>query len=43
MEVEAIFGRPVRAARAAGAAVPRMETLWRELAFLDARNRRAAR
>jgi len=39
MEVEAIFGRPVRAAREAGAACPRMAALYALLGFLDARNR----
>lgn len=36
MEVEAIFGNPLRAAHAAGAASPRLETLYRLLTFLDA-------
>lgn len=37
MELEAIYANPVRAARAAGCAVPRIESLWRQLAFLDQR------
>lgn len=37
MEVEAIYGNPVRAARGAGAAMPLVETLYRQLKFLDAR------
>lgn len=40
MEVEAIFGEPVRAARRAGQACPRIEMLYRQLRFIDARNRR---
>ena len=38
MEIEAIFGNPLRAAQAAGAACPLLETLYRELKFLDAVN-----
>ena len=38
MEVEAIYGNPLRAARDAGAAMPIIETLYRQLKFLDARN-----
>lgn len=38
MEVEAIYGNPVRAARNAGAAMPLVETLYRQLKFIDARN-----
>lgn len=37
MELEAIYANPVRAARAAGCEVPRIESLWRQLAFLDQR------
>jgi 2-dehydropantoate 2-reductase len=37
MEVEAIFGNPLRAAQAAGAMSPLIETLYRQLKFLDAR------
>ncbi len=39
MEVEAIYGNPVRAAKAAGGAMPIVETLYRQLKFLDERNR----
>ncbi|MFO1066864.1 MAG: putative 2-dehydropantoate 2-reductase [Pirellulales bacterium] len=39
MEVEAIFGNTVRAAQAAGARVPRIEMLTRQLRFLDSANR----
>jgi 2-dehydropantoate 2-reductase len=39
MEVESIFGNPVRAARSAGTELPRIEMLYRELNFLDERNR----
>jgi 2-dehydropantoate 2-reductase len=35
MEVEAIYGNPQRAARAAGATMPIVETLYRQLKFLD--------
>lgn len=35
MEVEAIFGNPLRAAQAAGVASPLLETLYRQLAFLN--------
>jgi 2-dehydropantoate 2-reductase len=38
MEVEAIFGNPLRAATSAGANMPSVATLYRELKFLDARN-----
>jgi 2-dehydropantoate 2-reductase len=41
MEVEAIFGNPLRAAQAAGQASPILETLYRQLTFLDAVNRRS--
>jgi 2-dehydropantoate 2-reductase len=37
MEVEAIYGNPLRVAQAAGAVVPRLETLYRQLKFLDGR------
>jgi 2-dehydropantoate 2-reductase len=36
MEVEAIYGNPLRAARGAGAAVPIIQTLYSQLKFLDA-------
>jgi len=39
MEVEAIYGNPLRAAQQAGARMPLVETLYRQLKFLDARNR----
>lgn len=35
MEVEAIFGNPLRAAQAAGAKSPLLETLYRQLTFLN--------
>jgi 2-dehydropantoate 2-reductase len=38
MEVEAICGNPLRAAQQAGAKSPLIETLYRELKFMDARN-----
>ncbi len=38
MEVEAIFGNPLRAAASVGAAMPSVEMLYRQLKFLDARN-----
>jgi 2-dehydropantoate 2-reductase len=38
MEVDAIYGNPVRRAHAAGGAMPLVETLYRQLMFLDARN-----
>jgi len=37
MEVEAIYGNPLRAARGAGSAMPLVETLYRQLKFLDAK------
>lgn len=37
MEVEAIYGNPLRMAQAAGAMMPRLETLYRQLKFLDDR------
>ena len=39
MEVEAIFGNPLRAAQQAGAKSPLIEMLYRQLKFLDGRNR----
>lgn len=39
MEVEAMFGNPVRAAAERGVELPRIEMLYRQLAFCDARNR----
>ena len=38
MEVEAIFGNPLRAAQQAGTKSPLIETLYRQLKFMDARN-----
>lgn len=38
MEVESIFGNPLRAAQKAGAKVPLMEMLYKELKFLDEEN-----
>jgi 2-dehydropantoate 2-reductase len=38
MEIEAIFGNPLRAAQQAGVASPLLEMLYRQLAFLDVRN-----
>ena len=35
MEVEAIYGNPLRKARTAGAVLPLVETLYRQLKFLD--------
>ena len=40
MEVEAIFGAPLRAAEAAGCPVPRLDVLYRQLKALDARSAR---
>ena len=42
MEVEAIYGNPLRAAEAAGARSPLVGLLYRQLQFLDAANRRSA-
>jgi 2-dehydropantoate 2-reductase len=39
MEVEAIYGNPLRAGQQAGARMPLVETLYRQLKFLDERNR----
>ena len=39
MEVEAIYGNPLRAGQHAGARMPLVETLYRQLKFLDERNR----
>jgi 2-dehydropantoate 2-reductase len=38
MEVEAIFGNPLRAATSVHATMPSVQTLYRQLKFLDARN-----
>jgi len=40
MEVEAIFGNPLRAAQQAGAPSPLIGVLYHQLKFLDARNRK---
>ena len=42
MEVEAIYGNPLRAAEAAGAKSPLIGLLYRQLQFLDAAPRRSA-
>jgi 2-dehydropantoate 2-reductase len=42
MELETIFGNPLRAARRSGVSLPRIETLYRQLDFLDRRNRAQA-
>ncbi|MBN1220436.1 MAG: putative 2-dehydropantoate 2-reductase [Anaerolineae bacterium] len=39
MEVEAIFGAPLTLARQAGLAVPQLEMIYRQLKFLDERER----
>jgi len=39
MEVEAIYGEPVRTARRAGVELPRVEMLYEQLKFIDERNR----
>jgi 2-dehydropantoate 2-reductase len=38
MEVEAIYGNPLRTAQRAGADSPRLEALYRQLKFMDTRN-----
>ncbi|QDT06007.1 2-dehydropantoate 2-reductase [Rubripirellula lacrimiformis] len=38
IEVEAILGNPIRAAQGAGFAMPHVETLYRQLKFLNQRN-----
>jgi 2-dehydropantoate 2-reductase len=43
LEIEAIFGNPLRAVQRAGAASPLLEQLYAALAFLDARNVAAPR
>lgn len=40
MEIEAIFGNPIRAAKASGYTPVRIEMLYRQLCFLDSRARR---
>lgn len=39
LEVEAIFGNPLRMAKLAGVSLPRMSMLYQQLKFLDAQNR----
>lgn len=39
LEVESIFGNPLRAAQQAGVDLPRVQTLYQQLKFLDSRNR----
>lgn len=39
LEVEAIFGNPVRAARAEGVELPAIDALYRQLAYLDTHRR----
>lgn len=39
LELDAIYAEPLRTAAAAGVAMVRTEALWRQLTFLDARNR----
>lgn len=43
IEVEAIFGNPLKAARAAGYQPAKIDMLYQQLRFLDARNRRQAK
>jgi 2-dehydropantoate 2-reductase len=38
LEVEAIFGNPLRMAQAAGADLPQISMLYQQLKFLDAKN-----
>ncbi|MEO1210028.1 MAG: putative 2-dehydropantoate 2-reductase [Cyanobacteria bacterium J06638_20] len=40
LEVEAMYGAPLRAAQAQGVALPHIETLYHQLKFLDQQNRR---
>jgi len=39
LELDAIYGRPLAAAKAAGCDLPKIEALYQALAFLDRRNR----
>lgn len=39
LEVEAMYGNPLRAAQAAGVNLPQVQTLYQQLRFLDAQNR----
>jgi len=38
LELEAIYARPLAAAKAAGCELPRIEALYRTLSFIDRRN-----
>jgi 2-dehydropantoate 2-reductase len=40
LEIEAIFGNPLRMAKEAGLALPKVEVLYQQLKFLDMQNRR---
>jgi 2-dehydropantoate 2-reductase len=42
LETTAIFGSPLRLAEQAGVTLPRIQTLYQQLQFLDARNRSSA-
>jgi 2-dehydropantoate 2-reductase len=42
LEVEAIFGSPLRMAKQAGLELPKIEVLYQQLKFLDAQNRGVA-
>ena len=39
LEVETMFGNPLRTAQAAGVDLPKIAMLYQQLKFLDARNR----
>jgi 2-dehydropantoate 2-reductase len=39
LELDAIYATPLRVAGDAGVRMPRTEVLWRQLDFLDRRNR----
>jgi len=43
LEVEAIFGNPIRVAQQAGIKLPQIEVLYRMLKFMDAQNQEAER
>ncbi|GAB4154494.1 MAG: putative 2-dehydropantoate 2-reductase [Cyanobacteria bacterium J069] len=43
LEVEAMYGSPLRAAQAAGVQLPQIQTLYQQLRFLDAQNRSSQR
>ncbi|MGB5825263.1 MAG: ketopantoate reductase C-terminal domain-containing protein, partial [Pseudomonas mandelii] len=38
LELQAIYARPLAAAKAAGCELPRIEALYRGLSFIDRRN-----